>query len=155
MSTTNPSAPNVPATPAPTAPVADVEQKVEEAAPTAAQPEVAQIESEFNTAVEDAAAKAPAEEAKAAEKDPGVEAAAKDAAAIASGKAVPATVLAKDASVVYKEVRRGFKTTEFWVAAAVIVLTQVGAFHIPGKYGDTITTSAAAAAYIISRGLAK
>lgn len=56
---------------------------------------------------------------------------------------------------VVQEARRGYKTTEFWLAVAGTVLTQLGALHLPGKYGDTIATIALVGSYILSRGVAK
>jgi hypothetical protein len=60
-----------------------------------------------------------------------------------------------DAPVVIADVKAGYKTTEFWIAGIGILLTQLGALHLPGKYGDTITTAALALSYILSRGFAK
>lgn len=56
---------------------------------------------------------------------------------------------------VVKESKAGYKTTEFWVTLLGVFLTQVGALHLPGKYGATITTVALLAAYALSRGIAK
>jgi len=53
------------------------------------------------------------------------------------------------------EVKAGYKTTEFWVTVVGVVLAQLGALHLPGKYGTTITTAALALSYILSRGFAK
>lgn len=54
--------------------------------------------------------------------------------------------------------RRGWKTTEFWVTALVIagvVLTQISSANVlPEKYA-TLAAGLAAAGYGISRGLAK
>ena len=136
-------------------PVTDVEQDILNRSPENLRPEVQAVENEFNQAALDAASRSPEAEAGAAQVDPGLDAAARDAAAIASGKTVAAGALVNDANVVFKEVKAGYKTTEFWVAGAVIVLSQIGALDLPGHYGTTITTAAAAAAYVISRGLAK
>lgn len=59
------------------------------------------------------------------------------------------------APAVAKEVKAGYKTTEFWLVIAFTVLTQLQALHLPGKYGDTIATIAAIVSYVISRGFAK
>lgn len=56
---------------------------------------------------------------------------------------------------IVKEAKAGYKTTEFWVMLAGVLTTQLGALHLPGKYGDTIATVAMVLGYIISRGLAK
>lgn len=56
---------------------------------------------------------------------------------------------------VVKETKEGYKTTEFWVMLAGVLTTQLGALHLPGKYGDTIATVAMILGYIISRGFAK
>lgn len=56
---------------------------------------------------------------------------------------------------VVKETKAAYKTTEFWLALVVIVLTQLQLLHLPGKYGDTIATVAAVASYTVSRGIAK
>jgi hypothetical protein len=60
-----------------------------------------------------------------------------------------------DLAPVVSETKAGYKTTEFWVALLGIVLAQIGVLHLPGKYGDTITTVALAAGYVLSRGFAK
>lgn len=137
------------------APVVETEQKIENAAPTAVQPEIAQVEAGFNEVLDSSAEKGAATEADYAKVDPALDKAARDARAIATGGKVDPTALVSDATHVVKEVKEGYKTTEFWVAAAGIVLTQIGALHLPGKYGSTITTGALAGAYILSRGLAK
>jgi hypothetical protein len=56
---------------------------------------------------------------------------------------------------VVKEAKAGYKTTEFWLTLVAAILTQVGALHLPGKYGDTIATVALLASYALSRGIAK
>lgn len=56
---------------------------------------------------------------------------------------------------VIKETKAGYKTTEFWAALATVILTQVGALHLPGHYGATIATVAAVLGYVLSRGIAK
>lgn len=55
-----------------------------------------------------------------------------------------------------KQVVPGWKTTEFWVSVATIVgaLTATLAGNLPDKYA-AIATAVSAAAYAISRGLAK
>jgi hypothetical protein len=54
--------------------------------------------------------------------------------------------------------RRGWKTTEFWVTAFVIagiILTSVAGVNLlPGKY-RAVAAALAASSYTISRGLAK
>lgn len=140
--------------PAPT-PVQEVEARIEAAAPGALKPEVAAIEATFNAVEQGAAALAPEAAASAAAESPAVAAAVTDAAVIAQGGTVDLTKIVPDATRVVKEVKAGYKTTEFWVTAVVIILAQLGALHLPGKYGDTITTAAAAASYVVSRGLAK
>lgn len=57
--------------------------------------------------------------------------------------------------LVVKEAKAGYKTTEFWLTIVGAVLTQVGALHLPGKYGDTIATVSLLASYALSRGIAK
>jgi protein-arginine kinase len=54
-----------------------------------------------------------------------------------------------------QESKAGYKTTEFWLTIVGAVLTQVGALHLPGKYGATIATIALLVSYAISRGIAK
>lgn len=136
-------------------PVAKAEKAIEDAAPAAVQPEVAALEAEFNTAVDTAAEKAPEAHDEAAKTDPAVADVAKDAAVVAGGGSVPVTTLVSDVGAVVKETKAGYKTTEFWLSGAIILLTQLGALDLPGKYGKTITTAAAAVGYAISRGLAK
>jgi len=54
------------------------------------------------------------------------------------------------------DIKPGWKTTEFWITALVVVSTLLGwlAGHIPGEYA-AIVEAAAAAAYAASRALAK
>jgi len=59
------------------------------------------------------------------------------------------------AGPVVAAVKAGYKTTEFWVTVVGALLTQIGALHLPGKYGATITTVALAVSYVLSRGFAK
>lgn len=61
----------------------------------------------------------------------------------------------ESAPLVVKEAKAGYKTTEFWVALGGAILTQLGALHLPGKYGDTVATVALVVSYIVSRGVAK
>lgn len=136
-------------------PVIDAEHAAEKVAPAALQPEAAVIAAELNAAVDSAAEKAPEAEKEAAKVDPALDKVARDAAAVAAGGKLDSTLLVGDSVAAVKEVRRGYKTTEFWIAAVTIVLAQVGALHLPGKYGDTIATIGAAGSYILSRGLAK
>lgn len=135
--------------------VVKAEQQVIDAVPEGLKPEVKAVEDEFNKVVDSAAEKAPEAEAQAAQQDPAVEQAAKDAQKVFSGEQLSPGVLVKDATAVVKEVKAGYKTTEFWLSAVVILLANVGALHLPGKYGPTIATAAAAGSYAISRGLAK
>lgn len=60
-----------------------------------------------------------------------------------------------DMAPVVKETKAGYKTTEFWIAIVGIVLAQLSVLHLPGKYGETITTAALAVGYLLSRGFAK
>lgn len=137
------------------APIQEVEKKIEDVAPAALKPEAEVLAKEANAELADASAKGVVAGAEAAKTDPGVAAAAQTVDKLFSGEAVAPGQLLSVGSGVVKEVKAGYKTTEFWGALALIVLTQVGALHIPGKYGDTITTTATASAYIVSRGLAK
>lgn len=73
-----------------------------------------------------------------------------------SADAAPAvTQVINEAPVLVKEAKAGYKTTEFWVAIGTAVLTQLGALHLPGKYGDTVATVSVVGLYILSRGFAK
>lgn len=56
--------------------------------------------------------------------------------------------------LLFKEAKEGYKTTEFWLTIAVVVLTWVDAIPLPDKYEGAVAFLAAAA-YAISRGLAK
>jgi hypothetical protein len=134
--------------------IQDVEKKIETAVP-GARPEVEAVGAAADAELQAAAAKGAAAGAAAAQHDPGAAAVARDAASIASGHAVAPIQLVSDVSHLTHEVKSGYKTTEFWLSTAVIVLSQLGVFSLPGHYGKTITTAAAAAAYAISRGLAK
>lgn len=56
---------------------------------------------------------------------------------------------------VIQETKAGYKTTEFWLTIGGAFLTQIGALHLPGKYGATIATVALVGSYALSRGVAK
>ena len=56
--------------------------------------------------------------------------------------------------VVIKESKAGYKTTEFWVAVAVSLLTVLDGIPLPEQY-EGVVVSAIAVAYALSRGLAK
>lgn len=99
--------------------------------------------------LKEAEAAVPAEEKTEAAKDPAVEA---EGEAIAHGNI--GGVISNFAGV-EKEVKAGWKTTEFWLVLAGVVLTQLGTLRVPGKYGDTIQTTALIGSYALSRGLAK
>lgn len=148
MGTTSP--PVAPAVTEPVpAPVVEVEQKVEDAAPNAIKPEVEQAEAAFNAFADSA-------EKDGAAAGPALEAAAPEDTKLAKDiehKDVAAVVA--DAPAFTKAVKAGYKTTEFWLTLAGVVLTQLGTLTVPGKYGKTIQDTALIAAYAISRGLAK
>lgn len=55
---------------------------------------------------------------------------------------------------VIKETKSGFRTTEFWVSILAAVLVVVDGIPLPEKY-EGIVTALIAAAYAISRGIAK
>ena len=57
-------------------------------------------------------------------------------------------------NAIVKETKTGYKTTEFWVAIAVSLLTVVDGIPMPEKY-EAIVVGAITAVYIISRGVAK
>lgn len=65
------------------------------------------------------------------------------------------TNVISEVPAVVKETKAGYKTTEFWLTIIGAVATQLGALHLPGKYGDTIATVALIASYVLSRGVAK
>lgn len=133
----------------PPAPVVEVEQKVEAAAPEAIQPEVATAEQEFDTFATDTVAKGKVAGADIEAKNPDITTTVQDLE-----KGDVAGVI-KEVPAVTKLVKAGYKTTEFWLVLAGVVATQLGAIHVPGKYGTTIQDTALIAAYAISRGLAK
>lgn len=153
MSVTNPSAPeNQPA------PISDVEKRIEGAVPDAVRPEVAAAIDEANATFDDAAAQAPRVHEQAAADEPGVAKAAEDAARIFNHGAVPLGELVTDFGTGVKEVKAGYKTTEFWLTAGAVVCSQVAALTIPGKYGPAIAEVAAAIStgfYALARGHAK
>lgn len=99
--------------------------------------------------LEEAEAAVPAEEAAQKKAEPATEA---ESEALAHGN-LSAVVTSAPGFV--KEVKAGYKTTEFWMTLAGVVLTQIGTLHIPGKYGDTIATVGLVGSYVLSRGLAK
>lgn len=53
-----------------------------------------------------------------------------------------------------KETKAGYKTTEFWLTSIIAVLTLLGTFPLPPKF-EPVVAAGLAAAYTISRGLAK
>lgn len=139
-----------PVTPAPVPePVAAAETKVEAAAPDAVRPEVEVVDKAFNefagNAVAEGAAAGPELEAR----DPALSTAITD---VEKGNVLGAV---GQFGTIKKEVKAGYKTTEFWLTVAGVVATQLGAIHVPGKYGTTIQDTALIAAYALSRGLAK
>lgn len=140
-------------TPAPAqetpAPVVEVEEKVEAAAPAAIRPEVDLAAAEFNQFEAATAAKGKAAGEALEAKEPVLTGALQD---IEKGDVAGVVNVAP---ALVKEIKAGYKTTEFWLVAAGLVLTQLGAIHVPGKYGTTIQDSALIASYAVSRGLAK
>lgn len=156
MSTTAPEVtPAAPAQAEPTvgAPVEAAEAKVEAAVPEALKEPVAEVEKDFDEFAVETAKKgqeaAPAVEAAAEAEEPAI---AEEAQDLKTGNL---TGVVSNFGGVVKEVKAGWKTTEFWLVLAGVVLTQVGALRVPGKYGDTIQTSALIGSYAVSRGLAK
>lgn len=136
----------------------DAAKAVEGQVPEVPKPVVEAAAKEAAKVVDDAAAQAPAAEAAAAKADPGLNALAHDIAGVASGEALPLSSFVSDFKVGQKEVKTGYKTTEFWLTAGVIVFSQVAALSIPGKYGAAISEAAAAVSaglYAIARGVAK
>jgi hypothetical protein len=55
---------------------------------------------------------------------------------------------------IVKETKAGYKTTEFWFTSVIAILTLVGTFPLPPKF-EAVVASGLAAAYTISRGIAK
>lgn len=113
------------------------------------------VVAEAKTLEEAAAAGAPAAAAAEAAKQPDVTKVVKDTFDVLAGRPVAPQEFVYDVKQGFTEAKAGYKTTEFWLSGAVIVLAQIGALDLPGKYGKTITTGAAAVAYILSRGFAK
>lgn len=56
--------------------------------------------------------------------------------------------------VLFKETKEGYKTTEFWSAVVVSLLTVLGAIPVPEKF-QGVVVGVLSAAYAVSRGLAK
>jgi hypothetical protein len=146
-------APGAPAAAVPE-PIASAEAAVAAATPEALKPVESAVAAGFDAVLAEGVAQAPAEVAKGALVEPGVTALASDVGQIATGHG-SLTPLIADAPLAFREAKAGYKTTEFWLTLIVIVLAQLGTLSLPGHYGRTITTAAAAAAYAISRGLAK
>lgn len=63
--------------------------------------------------------------------------------------------LAPLAGTIVQETKAGYKTTEFWLTLASVILTQLGALDLPGHWGKIVVTASVIVAYIISRGVAK
>jgi hypothetical protein len=59
-----------------------------------------------------------------------------------------------DVLPVVKETKAGYKTTEFWLTAAGVVLLNLNAIPLPDKWQGVVSL-AAIAAYNIARGIAK
>ena len=57
-------------------------------------------------------------------------------------------------NAIVKETKTGYKTTEFWIALGVSLLTVLDGIPLPEKY-EAIVVGAITAVYIISRGVAK
>jgi hypothetical protein len=75
--------------------------------------------------------------------------------AVADAKAQNLTGVLAEIPAVEKQVKAGYKTTEFWLTLVALALTNFSVIKIPGKYGQAIADAAAVAGYAISRGLAK
>lgn len=133
--------------------VAAAEGAVASATPEPLKATEAAVEKGFNAfadqKLDEAKAAVPSEEAAQKSAEPGVEA---EAEALKTGNL---NAVVADAPAFVKEVKAGYKTTEFWLTLIAVILTQLGTLKVPGKYGDTIQTSALIGAYALSRGLAK
>lgn len=140
---------------APDAPLAAVEQDAEKAVPAVVEPAVEAAAAQLNAVVAEAKQDVPAEQAAAAAKDPGVAGVLADVEGSLSGHALSPSVGAADLGQAVREVKAGYKTTEFWLTTVALALTNFSVVKIPGKYGQAITDAAAIAAYALSRGLAK
>lgn len=55
---------------------------------------------------------------------------------------------------VVEETKKGYKTSEFWVAIALTVLTVIDGIPLPEKY-EGVVAGVIGVAYMISRGIAK
>lgn len=62
--------------------------------------------------------------------------------------------LAPAIGVIVEESKKGYRTTEFWIALGVSLLTVLDGVPLPEKFEGAVVTLIGAA-YIISRGLAK
>ena len=60
----------------------------------------------------------------------------------------------KDVTVLVKESKEGYKTTEFWTMVVGSVLVNLNAIPLPEKY-EGFVTAALMGFYALSRGLAK
>lgn len=56
--------------------------------------------------------------------------------------------------LIVEESKAGYKTTEFWVAVVISLLTVLNGIPLPDKY-EGLVVAGLGAAYAISRGLAK
>lgn len=64
------------------------------------------------------------------------------------------TEVVSEIPAVVKESKEGYKTTEFWVAIVISLLTVLNGIPMPEKY-EGFVVAALGAAYAISRGIAK
>lgn len=138
------------------APIQTVEQEAVAEVPTGLRPEAQQVADDFNSFLGTAEDAAPAERAADEAKDPAVGTLLGEIRGAAfSRDAVPVGRLVNDAVLASREVKSGWKTSEFWLTVVGLALTNLSVIKIPGKYGQAITDGAALAAYTLSRGIAK
>lgn len=71
---------------------------------------------------------------------------------VPGGSAV--TEVISEIPTVVKESKEGYKTTEFWVAVVISLLTVLNGIPMPEKY-EGFVVAALGAAYALSRGVAK
>lgn len=106
------------------------------------------------TAVDQAAADIPAVEAAAKDVVTDVHDAKLPSEAEIAAATHAVDLVYADAPGVVKEAKAGYKTTEFWLTTVLAILTLLGTFPLPPKF-EAVVAGALAAAYSISRGLAK
>lgn len=77
-----------------------------------------------------------------------------DAPVVVNQTNVDAASLIPAVTTIVTEAKAGYKTTEFWVAIVVSLLTLLNGIPLPEKF-EGVVVALTGVAYVLSRGLAK